>query len=59
MKDGLTGAHETYGIDEVPNPGKAKGIEGMEEMNLDKPTSGSMPTGIDNTTGKVTSGPKD
>jgi len=59
MKDQLTGAPETYGIDQVPNPGKAKGIEGMDEQNLDKPTSEKMPTGIDNTTGEVTSGPKD
>lgn len=55
MKDGLSGAPETYGIDDVPNPGKSKGIEGFDESNLEKPTTEKMPTGIDNTTGEVTS----
>lgn len=58
MKDGLTGAPETYGIDETPNPGKSKGPEGMTEQNIEPPTKENQPSGIDNTTGEVTGGPK-
>lgn len=58
-KDGMMGAPECYGIADVAYPGMSKGIEGYDEHNLEPPTSEKMPTGIDNTTGKVTSGPKD
>jgi hypothetical protein len=59
MPKDLGGAPEEYGIADLGKPGTKVGYEGMDEQNLEKPSS-ELPTGEkSDDKGSVTSGPKD